>query len=192
MRISSMTGLVAATLLYAAVAEGQSSPASPFQEGQWAAHVAMNGLTFGGVDVVKFTSPTRAWVASAVVNGSTTRTSGNPAFSSQTFEAFSLSLQRRFLRPAGEHAVLYVSPGIEGGYGHSCSTAPAAPSFCDRTWNAGLLAELGAEYVINRHLGVGARYRAILDYNRFDIAGNRQGSVSGSFGEAGVFGALYF
>ena len=193
-RLNRILGTVVVSgVVLAATVSAQDAPATPFHQGQWGAHIQMNGLTFGGVDLLKFTSPVRAWVLNASGNGSLSRVTGPSSFNDGSQEQIALSVQRRFFHPAGAHAVIYLSPGILGAFAHSCNAfSPTGPNLCARSWQLGLVAEAGAEYVFTPHLGVGARYRAFLTYDRQDISSIRFWSVGASAGSAGVFAAVFF
>lgn len=193
-RLSGSLGVAALMLGTPIAARGQEATASPFRAGQYGANIAINGLTFSSVDLLKFTSPTRAWVLSASASGSSQHTTGGiGGATTDNGQGLTLSLQRRFLRPAHPHVVLYLSPGIQGGFTHDCFTNGLAPgSVCNKIWQAGVVAEAGAEYVVNAHLGIGARYRASLLYNRFDFGASHLWSVDASIGQFGAFGALLF
>jgi hypothetical protein len=183
--------LIAVTAIAVPV-HAQTPLDSPFHQGQWSANVAVNGLTFGSVDLLKFTSPTRAWVLSGNGFGRNTRVTGSPSFTEGSAAGIQLTLQRRFLKPVSPHAVLYLSPGILGSFAHSCNSAGPGSSICGEIWQAGVITEVGAEYVVGRHLGVGARYRASLSYDRNDFAGFRMWSIDAAAGSAGVFASIIF
>lgn len=192
-----LTTLLGATVLmfFAGLpaARAQDAATTPFRAGQLGVNITIKGLTFSSADLLKFTSPTRAWVVSAFALGNSDHMTGGLAPATSTNEGITLSLERRFLRPAHSNVVLYLSPGFLGGFAHNCldTTLPGG-SACGETWQVGLLMEAGAEYVIGTHLGIGARYRAILTYDREDFGGNRLWSVNASAGDIGVFGALLF
>ena len=184
---------VVASAVFAAAVSAQDAPATPFHQGQWGAHIQMNGLTFGGVDLLKFTSSTRAWVVNVSGNGRLSRVTGSSGYDDNSLEQIALSLQRRFFHPLGTHAAIYISPGILGQFAHGCNAlSPSGPNFCARSWQAGVMAEAGGEYVFTPHLGVGARYRASLTYQRQDISSLRFWSVNASAASAGVFAAIFF
>lgn len=170
----------------------QDAPTAPFHAGQLGANIAINGLTFSSVDLLKFTSPTRAWVLSASAFGNSVHATGGLPSTTNSDEGFNLSLQRRFLRPTRAHVVLYLSPGILGGFSHSSFSGGPGLSTSAKTWDAGVLLEAGAEYLIGTHLGLGARYRASVTYDRFDVGGSRLWSINASAGDIGAFGALFF
>jgi hypothetical protein len=187
-----IVALAFGTLLSALPARAQDSIPSSFQRGQWGANVAVTGLTFAGVDVLRFTSPTRAWVFS--VNGAVLRDkeSGSYPIPSQSNQNVDLGLQRRFIRPLASHASVYLSPGIHGGWGHMCVNPVPGVTQCSSSWDLGITAEVGGEYMIWRHFGVGARYSALVSYYRASILGGSVWNLSGNIGSAGVFAALLF
>lgn len=170
---------------------------SPFHGGEWGAHIAVNGLTFSDVDVLRFTAPTRAWVLSigAAATAQQITEQGFPSFTSVRGTTLSLSVQRRFFRTVAPHATIYLSPGISGGGSHQCGTpGPGTPEVCNSQWQFGILAELGGEYLMGPHVGLGVRYSATLNYYHQSLSGGggTLHDLTGNLSDAGVFVSLFF
>lgn len=170
---------------------------SPFHGGEWGAHIAVDGLTFSEVDVMHFTAPSRAWVLSIDAGAATQRISeqGFPTITSVRRASLDLSVQRRFFHVVAPHATVYLSPGISGGASHECDIfTPASPEVCNDQWQLGALVELGGEYLIGPHVGVGARYAAAIRYFHQSLTGGGGNlhAVTGNLSNAGVFVSLFF
>lgn len=169
---------------------------SPFHGGEWGAHIAVDGLTFTDVDVLRFTAPTRAWVLSVGGNATSQKVSeqGFPSFTRVRHTDLNLSVQRRFFRTVAPHATVYLSPGISGGASHECDIfTPASPEVCNNQWQVGALVEFGGEYLIGPHVGVGVRYAAKLNYYHQSLTGGggTLNALQGNLNDAGVFVSLF-
>lgn len=190
--------LVAAAVALGAAPSSAQAPVSPFHSGEWGAHIAVDGLTFTTVDVLHFTAPTRAWVLSFGA-GATAQTFAEQGFPSSSathhFVGLNLSVQRRFFRTVAPHASVYLSPGISGGGSHQCDVStPASPRVCTDEWQLGALVEVGGEYLVGSHVGVGVRYSATVNYFHLSATGGGADfhEFSGDLRNAGVFVSLFF
>lgn len=194
--ISRLLRLLTAGVAIGVVPAAAQDLVSPFHGGEWGAHIAVNGLTFTNVDIMRFTAPTRAWVLSVGAGATDQRISeaGFPTFTSQRGTSLAVSAQRRFFRTLAPRASVYVSPGLSGSASHNCGAAtPGSPVLCDTQWQVGALVEFGGEYVIGQHFGIGARYSATLNYFHQALTGGggTLHEAIANLSSAGVFVSLF-
>jgi len=157
-----------------AVLSGQESTApdsTPFRSGQWAAQFGVSS-GYASLGVLKFTAPTRAWLLDARVSGGhedRELRNTNPDTTVTQFESdasVTLRLGRRFYGSGRDHVVGLYSIGASGGIAHSAGGQRGGSAGETNGWNVGVFFELGASYLVNRRLSLGAIGSASLSYSR--------------------------
>lgn len=157
----------------------QTAPADtlPFRRGQWAAQLyAFSSQGFG---VLRFRSPSSAWLLDGAVQVEDVQaTQGD-----RTNASASLRVGSRAYRPVAPKVVRYLGVGVIGSY-WGFHNESATTGIVYRGWNAGggLYAEVGADYLITSHLGLGASANI-----NAQVRGGRIDNGSGN-GETGDFG----
>jgi len=125
-----------------------------FRPGTWGiGFVVRNSVTEGGL--LRFSTPTRAWVLDGTVSINTQKESGT-GISDQSQETSILSAQLgpRWYHSMSGRATSYAGVGVSGGYSHAKISGNANHS---DYWSGGAYGELGMEYLITRYLGIGWR-----------------------------------
>ena len=126
-----------------------------FRPGQWGIEF-LPGTTFSEAGVLRFTTPVRAWVLDGSANIDWNATSGGSGSNSNgQLTIISARFGPRWYRAVGAQAVRFVGLGISGSYGRSRDTGVA--TFRTQSWAAGAYGEIGMQYMLTRHFGVGGR-----------------------------------
>jgi hypothetical protein len=168
-----MRSVLAIALLAAAVsglpahAQSGGDEIAP-RAGSWGAEVVLG--TYPGATLLRFSSPTSAWLVGATFNvfrqttdesatvfpGTTTRTTRVAA-------NVDARVGRRWWKGDDTRTKLrpFSGLGLLGGYGHQPS---------QRSWSAGAYGEVGATYFFTPHLSLGASGELAMSYaqHRFD------------------------
>ena len=191
--------VVAAMLALALPRVLHAQDSLPFRAGQWGALLSL-GYGFNAVGVVHFRGPTRAWTLDA--SGSTSR--GISRYTDTTTHEFTndrqslrLRLGTRSFHSVGPRVNRQLTFGLSGEVQHEAGNQPYRPV----SWSlsGGLFMELGGEWLVSDHLGLGAAWVVTASYVY------RRQTTSGSFptasttrifgldlGSAGVRGTIYF
>lgn len=197
--------LLLLVLAVPATAAAQDS-VTTFRPGQWGTELSA-GSGLGNLGVLRFSDARRAWVLDA--GGDVSWRSSNQSGSTGDLDVQDLQLRvgRRRYAPLGRGVYRLVTAGIVVGYGRASSRyLYPADTTTSRNWSAdgGVFAELGAQWMVNRHFSLGASWGASAAYRRTDsrtASNGANGNVSNrarsnelrlSVRNAGVRGAFYF
>lgn len=145
-----------------------------FRPGTWGiGFVVRNSVTEAGL--LRFSTPTRAWVLDGNVSINTQKESGT-GIGDQTQETsiFSAQLGPRWYRSMTGRASSFVGVGLSGGYSYAKISGNVNHS---DVWSAGAYGELGMQYLITRYLAIG--WRGTLSGNRSEINSTQEGSQAG-------------
>jgi hypothetical protein len=180
-----LTTLVVVAPLGAQQAPGTSQPAAqparrdtsslPFHDDQWGMDFGVSGPGTYRIGAVKFTSPTRAWILDATINGQIARQEVEPAFSDTAFSvtpsdqiqqggSMSLLVGRRAYRSLGARAMRTVSFAVGGGFGYNESLAGGERTSRQLTSNARAQFGVGAHYRVTPSLALGATFGLYASY----------------------------
>lgn len=188
-----------------AVLSGQEATASdstPFRSGQWAAQFGISS-GYASLGVLKFTTPTRAWLLDARVSGGHEDSEfriTNPDTTIRQFESdasVTLRLGRRFYAAARDHVVGLYTIGASGGFAHSAGGQRPGSTGETNGWNVGVFFELGGSYLVTRRLSLGALGSASLSYSRSVSRGSTGGRsklsrYGGSLNAVSLVATVYF
>ncbi|HVH10351.1 MAG TPA: hypothetical protein VM736_11190 [Gemmatimonadales bacterium] len=178
----------------------------PFRHGQWAAQFG-GGLNFASLGLLRFTTPSRAWLIDVRFDGHhshiTTHLRDTLLLNDFTSTAgLNARAGRRFYQSRGKSVAVFQSVGLLGGYAHYCSGQTGASvalplGFCNNGWNAGVFGELGGDYFISPRFSVGGIAGVTFSYERttgHDTAGGRtvEWGYGGSFEGLAFVAAIYF
>jgi hypothetical protein len=123
----------------------------PFRRGQWAAQFW--AFSSQGLGVLRFRSPSSAWL----LDGSLQVEDVHATHGDRTYASASLRAGLRVYRPVAPKVVRYLGAGLIGSYlGFRHESATIGTVYRGWTAGGGLYAELGADYLITSHLGIGA------------------------------------
>lgn len=127
-----------------------------FRPGQWGLEF-LPGTTFSEAGVLRFVTPARAWVLDGSANVDWNNTSSGFAGSngSGQLTIISARLGPRWYRAVGAQAARFVGLGVSGSYGRSRNTA--GTTLRTQSWAAGAYGEIGMQYMLTRHIGLGGR-----------------------------------
>lgn len=169
---------LAATLALACLTSplaAQDSSATPFRAGQWGMEFSA-GNAWLGAGLLRFSSPTRAWLIDGRIYGSWQRLRRDvspdtiPLLVDSEQEnrdaSISLGLGRRAYRPLGRRALRIVEGGVRAGVSDQYRRQKAAYEFTDRSrlWNAGVEGGIGAVIRITDDLTLGGLASASANY----------------------------
>lgn len=127
----------------------------PFRKGQWAAQFWFFGDA--GIGALRFRSPSSAWV----VNGSLQAGGDHSTDRRTTRASASVRAGLRSYRTVVPRIARYHGGGIIADYSHYESEYESDQTEAiSRAGGGGLYGELGAEYLITRHLSLGANTSA--------------------------------
>ena len=173
----------------------------PFRRGQWGANLNFGGFGFGpGAGFLRFRDARHAWVLDAGGSLSHSRAQNDSSAVllstfTQNSGAINVRLGTRSYHAMGDHADRQLTIGITGQYSRASDRATTGESSVGLA--AGVYAELGGEWLVTRHLGLGASWGAALSYSwshavsspAYDEHGH---TISFSAGTLQIHGALYF
>lgn len=140
---------------------GAAKDSLPFHKGQWAAQFTA-GTTFSNAGVLYFRSAANAWIAtvSASYHSSSNRTDSSSLGPRMTVDTWVSSATLRFgtrhYSSMGKSTALFTTFGVLGTGGSSTSSSSFGARGKTSTFGAGVFGELGANYMITRHLSLGA------------------------------------
>ena len=127
-----------------------------FRAGEWGVgFIQGRGLTEGGV--LRFTTPTRAWVLDGWATFDQQVYPGAGLFGadvSSQATSINASIGPRWYHAQNKTLVRFAGVGIEGSYMHTHSSASSS---INTIWLAGAYGELGMLYMFTRHFGLGWR-----------------------------------
>ena len=172
-RLATVAALVAAPLAATPLAAqgSDTTGALPFRAGQWATQFGFDG-TFASAGVLRFRSPSSAWVldASGSVNRYTLEVPSDVVEDDEAdatdFAAF-LQLGMRRYRAIATRTTAFAGAGV---YGSTIVTRSAFGSlppafYTQRTGAAGLYGEMGATWMVSRNLGLSGATQLAATYN---------------------------
>ena len=161
----------------AIVLSAQAAPdtTNVFHPGAWGiGFVVRNSVTEAGL--LRFSTPTRAWVLDGTVSINTQKESGT-GIGDQTQETSTLNAQLgpRFYHALNARASRYLGIGLSGGYAHSKFTGNSSHN---DIWSIGAYGELGMQYMITRYLGIG--WRGTLSGSRSETNSTEENAQGGT------------
>lgn len=172
--------------------DSATSPAHdtlPFHKGQWAAQFVA-GTQFVSAGVLHFRSPRSAWLIDGSVHYSRIERRDNylvdtlivPLTSTAWSATGTVRFGLRSYRPLGDATQLFVTYGLmlQGGGGENTSLGQTTDTW---SWGAGVFGELGANYMITPHIGLGAAAGLQAAYSQSGFAKSadtREIAVSGA------------
>ena len=187
--------MVAAALIVPSVARAQEI--ERFQRGQWGAEFGLS-YAYASLGVLRFTSPTRAWVADVSTSyywrhesysDTVIHSSGTADYTSAM-----LRLGRRGFKPMGTRVYRTLTGGILGTFNAERYSSSGSP--VQIQWGAGVFAELGAQWMVATHLSLGAVWGVSARYttrtSRTTFVRQRSTSAELQLGNLGLRGAFYF
>jgi hypothetical protein len=138
----------------------QPADTTPFHRGQWAAQFL--GLT-SSIGVLKFRSPTSAWVLDLDIFGGHGETLVGDTLTSLSSQAsVVVRIGRRTFKPLSRSVVGHRSIGVALGFNHFVGRGGAGSN----GFSVGPQVDLGATYLVVSHIGVGAYGRVGIGYSR--------------------------
>ncbi len=171
---TALCAAVAMFVLPATLLQAQPSDSTIFRAGQWGAEFSFGG-SFAGLGVQRFSTPTRAWVAS--VRGRLQDWGGDTdslnfglfgvSLSHEQFEDAGLSLGHRWYRPLTADVLQHLTVGALASATRSTRFRRAAPDDALRSIVGGVYAEVGAMWMVTRRLSLGATWTAQATLGRF-------------------------
>jgi hypothetical protein len=108
--------------------------------------------------VLRFSTPTRAWVLDGSATFDRQHASGTDASETDvTLQSASVIARfgPRWYHAEYERVVRFVGLGVTGGYSNASGSAPGSSRL--EYWSVGGYGELGLQYLFTRHLGLGGR-----------------------------------
>jgi hypothetical protein len=166
----------------------------PFHKGQWGAEFAA-GTTFASAGVLYFRSPSSAWLLDATFvldYGKSSVSSSDtlyPSLSSTTSDgSIALRAGIRSYHPIGHETQFFTTLG--GLVRYSAGADRGDLSGNDWTGGLGAFGEIGGNYMINPHIGVGATAGVNLTYNHQEQKVNGFTNVSDFVSLSGALFAL--
>lgn len=205
-----LIGIAAACLTspLAAQAAPESARPTPFRAGQWGMEVSINQSVYG-VGVLRFTSPTRAWLLDASADTRWRRFSmdapddtaqvSRDGWDDSWQNAVSLLVGQRAYHPMGRRALRIVQGGVRVGVQHDRRRVRGAPVSYDDAytiWSAGVEGGLGATIRIADDLALGTLVSGNISYSarRSRSYGTRTtyDAVGASLAPARLYLTLFF
>ena len=160
-RLRTAVTAVALVSLWAPVTlHAQAAEASPFHARQWGADFSIAG-GFTGAGLIHFRNPTHAMVADlgvSVLSG--TPAGGGPGTNSMSA---TLRLGMRRYRSVTRGVLGFGTLGLDVTHTHQFRGGPAPLN--ENGWGGGLFGDIGAEWLVASHLGLGASWGASVDYS---------------------------
>jgi hypothetical protein len=180
----------------AAAQEATRPDTTPFHRGQWAAQFGV-GLSFNSLGLLKFRSPTSAWLFDVVVSGHHSENGSGSSVTVDSRATASLRVGRRRYHGAREQGrvVAFHTVGVSAAFLHNASRQSFGLSGESNTWYAGFFGDVGGSYLVSSNLSLGATAGLNLSYSRSTFSGGSSaGRVWGIDGAAAVnFAAtIYF
>ena len=125
-----------------------------FHQGEWGVgFILRSSVTSAGV--LRFSTPTRAWVFDGSVSLDRGSVSGSNISTNQMRSAyFDGQFGPRWYRAQGGHVARYLGFGVSGAYEYSESSTSSSHG---DLWSLGAYGEAGMQYLITRYLGIGWR-----------------------------------
>lgn len=205
-RCGTLCAFFAAAAVAAPTLSGQTADSIAFRPGQWGAEFSLGG-SFAGLGVQRFSTPTRAWLAS--VRGRFRDVSGDMDSLSSSLFDFSLpqgdmqqvqlTLGHRWYRPVTQNVLQHVTVGALAGSFRETRFRRASPDVTSRSFGGGVYAEVGAMWMVTRRLSLGAASTAQATLSRYTLkipapagAERRSTSTRLAFGDVRLQGALFF
>lgn len=150
--------LVCASVLLAHPLYAQTtadSTTATFRPGQWGIEF-LPGTALTEAGVLRFATPTRAWVLDGSASLDWNATSGGLLGSDAKgqFTGVSARFGPRWYRAAGAQSARFVGLGVSGGYTRSKGTGIPVRN---QSWSTGAYGEIGMQYMLTRHFSLGAR-----------------------------------
>ena len=145
-------------------AQASSDTTASFRAGQWGmGFILRNNFTAAGV--LRFSTPTRAWVLDGSASFDQQSQSQSTVFGEQTLRNWNLSADfgPRWYHAMSAHATGYAGFGMLAGYG---GTNDSESSNHASIWSVGAYGEAGMQYMLTRYLGLG--WRGTLSASRND------------------------
>jgi len=151
----------------AAAQEATRPDTTPFHAGQWAAQFGL-GFNLTSLGLLKFRSPTSAWLVDAGLSGhhTETRLGSSVAMDSRFTVGLRLGRRRYHLARAQGRVAAFHTLGVSAGFQHFGFTQPFGPAGESNGWNAGLFGDIGGSYLVSSNLSLGATAGLSLSYNR--------------------------
>ncbi len=198
--MTTATRMLAITILAltaATTAIAAQEAVTPFHRGQWGADFTTS-YAFAGAGVVRFTSPTRAWVMDLSTNYRRDTNRYQDTTNSQSRSSIdgdlTLRLGRRSYRPIGDRVYRTLTLGVLGNFRHQANNAPGL--YRSSSYGTGIFGDIGAQWMVTPHLSLGAQWGGNLSWNAYRSKSGpnvqRASSFSASAGTLGLRGALYF
>lgn len=167
----------------------------PFRRGQWA--VQFVGSLGAAVGVLKFRSPSSAWVVLASVSGG-----HNESFVGDTLTGIvssailSFRVGLRTHRRLGSRVIGYHTVGVQLGFDHRVQSSPLFGRSMTDGFDAGPYVDVGSTYRLTTYLGIGANAQASVRYGR-SWSRNTSGQRASSWGlngsaNIGLHGMIVF
>jgi hypothetical protein len=184
-------------ILPATTAAQESSGADtiPFRSGQWAA-LFSGGLSFASLGLMRFSTPTRAWVLDFRLAGGhghdTNRINDTLTIESFTSTAnISARVGRRFYQGRGKAVASFQTVGVLSGFNHQCGGSTLGGTTCDKGWTGGAFGELGAAYLVTPRLSIGGTAGVQFSYTRGTVK-NTRGAIDKHWAYQGSLQGLSF
>ena len=137
----------------------------PFRRGQWA--VQFVGSLGAAVGVLKFRSPSSAWVVLASVSGGHNESFDGDSLTGISSQAnVSVRLGLRTHRRLGNRVVGYRTVGAQLGFEHRVQTQPFFGTGMFNALDVGPYVDVGSTYRVTTYLGIGANAQASVRYGR--------------------------
>ena len=174
---------------------------TPFRRGQWAAQFSV-GSGFSSLGFLKFRSPTRALVLDLRLGGSHRESSLDDSTGSHFLgldsDAFTqVRFGWRGYRGGATRVVAHYTFGVLAGFDHHAGSGLGS-SFADNSWMGGLFGDLGATYLVNAQLGLGALASGSVTYTTGTTEQQATGTkahhwqIGGSAVSAALVATLFF
>jgi len=141
-----------------------------FRQGEWGVgFILRSGVNEGGV--LRFSTPTRAWVLDGSASYDRQSQSGSQLFADRNDRSWFLSGQfgPRWYHAVTGHVVRYLGLGVSGAYSQTKFSSTPSRS---ELWSLGAYGEAGMQYMITRYLGLG--WRGTVTASRSETKGVEQ------------------
>jgi len=182
-----------ATASTSLAAQDTTPDSLPFRRGQWA--VQFVGSLGASVGLLKFRSPSSAWVVDVGVSGQHEEDIADTSVAVHSQAFVSVLLGQRKYRSLATKVAAYRSLGLLMSYTHNLSSSPFSRS-TSNGWQLGPFANVGGTYLVTSHLGIGATGQVRIAYGRSTFRSSitpktRSWSLSGTT-SIGLQGAIFF
>ncbi len=173
----------------------QSADSTTFRAGQWGSEFSLGG--YNSLGVLRFSSPTRAWIGSLNGQFRSVDDDSNPPLAGgvTSSSAMNVQLGRRFYRPALPSVMQHLTLGALAGITRSEVELPSG-STTDNGGVGGLFADLGALWMVTRSLSLGAAWTLSATVTRTENSTSqfeqKRSVTNVSLGQVSIRGALYF